>query len=401
MGVTVTTEPTPPSEIIQFDDPVLTDEQQVACDALVNYVVAHRSNKGRGMPPFRTLGGLAGTGKTTVIKEIVRELDDRGLDAEVSAFTGKACSVLRKKRVTGAKTLHSLMYICETDEKTHQVVYTRKHSLDCDFIIIDEASMVSRELYEDLLSFHKPVIFVGDYGQLDPIGDNPKLMQNFDLRLEKIHRQAEQNPIIRFARDLRRGVQWPYGEYLNADGQGVIIVPRERNITNYIQESDQLIVATNATRKKYNGVARALNGFSGPTAIGEKLACLKNDRIFGVFNGLTLWVERIERPARSAYPFYSFKDELDNKFYSVPVYEELLAQDNDFTTYQKRLAERREALPRSVTFFNYGYAITCHKSQGSEYDMVTVCDQYIPVFDMNKWRYTAATRAARRLVWVR
>ena len=131
------------------------------------------------------IGGLAGTGKSTVIKHLAELLPRFA----VCAYTGKAASVLRKKGIDRAQTIHSLIYKAYTDEK-NQVRFSLSPSLDCEWIIVDEASMVSEAIYRDLKWFGKPMVFVGDHGQLEPIGDKFNLMDDPDLRLETIHRNA-------------------------------------------------------------------------------------------------------------------------------------------------------------------------------------------------------------------
>ena len=113
------------------------------------------------------IGGYAGTGKSTLIRHLIYALPNFA----VCAFTGKAASVLRKREIENAQTIHSLIYKAHKDEKNN-VYFTLASSIDCDGIIVDEASMVSEEIYKDLIYFNKPVIFVGDHGQLEPVGDN-------------------------------------------------------------------------------------------------------------------------------------------------------------------------------------------------------------------------------------
>lgn len=181
----------------------LTDEQLQAIDRMT----AWAKNPGTKRQFF--FGGFAGTGKTTVIKELLRILRQTE-NVAVSAFTGKACNVLMRKGIP-AQTLHSLMYDVVEDPKDGSIEFVPKPFMagEPSMVIVDEASMVNRELLNTLTGYNKRVIFVGDPGQLEPVGDNPNLMKNPDFVLTKIHRQAEENPILRMATQTRNGI-WAF-----------------------------------------------------------------------------------------------------------------------------------------------------------------------------------------------
>jgi exodeoxyribonuclease-5 len=169
--------------------PAFSPDQQAVVDAIVEW----RDAWPAANQTF-TLGGLAGTGKSTIVSYLAGCLPG----AVVACPTGKAAHVLRRKGVD-AGTIHALIYHPFGNSKG-QPTYRLKRLLDAETIIIDEASMVDSKMYGDLCSFTKPILFVGDHGQLEPIGDNPHLMRNPDVRLEEIHRQEAGNPIIRMTR---------------------------------------------------------------------------------------------------------------------------------------------------------------------------------------------------------
>src|SRR5574342_964575 len=157
---------------------------------------------------FITLGGFAGTGKTTIMSELRKAIDAKYVN--FMALTGKATLNMRKKLYASnvmksqdeCTTIHKFMYSPIIDEKTGQIKEWRKSPKRTpDLIIIDEASMVNREIWNDLVSIGVPILAIGDHGQLPPIqkGDPFNLMENPQIRLEKIHRQAEDSPIIRFS----------------------------------------------------------------------------------------------------------------------------------------------------------------------------------------------------------
>src|SRR5690606_24251481 len=155
---------------------------------------------------YLTLGGYAGTGKSTLVALLARRLTETTRVA-FCAYTGKAANVVQRKLaeagVTPAfcGTLHSLRYSAEVDGKTGRLVgFWPKDDLDADLVVVDEASMVGETIWSDLLQTGKKVLAVGDHGQLEPVeGEMISLVKDPVLRLEKIHRQAEGNPIIRFA----------------------------------------------------------------------------------------------------------------------------------------------------------------------------------------------------------
>ena len=122
--------------------------------------------------PFWRLAGLAGTGKTSLMKFLL-EVDDlriKNKEIAVVAFTHTAASVLRKKGVHQAKTVHSLIYKCEKLPNGEYFFIRRTprelQDLYC-LIVVDEASMIGYQMRQDLLSFGIPVLFVGDAGQLE------------------------------------------------------------------------------------------------------------------------------------------------------------------------------------------------------------------------------------------
>ena len=174
----------------------LTEEQRSTIKSVLKDLNSER---------FVTLGGYAGTGKTTCVNTIVKALENKKYKFAVCAYTGKATNVLRRKGIEAA-TIHSTIYRTEKNLETNEVYWTRKpwHEFSHDGFIIDEASMVGEDIHKDLLSFGLPILYVGDHGQLEPVGSKFNLMQNPNYRLEKIHRNAGE--IAHFAEHLRKGL---------------------------------------------------------------------------------------------------------------------------------------------------------------------------------------------------
>lgn len=339
------------------------------------------------------LGGYAGTGKTTLIKEMIAALRGK-VSVGVAAFTGKAVSVLRKKGVPRTSTLHGLLYDSEYDPSKKKVVWIKKSILPYDLVIVDEASMVSTELYADLKAHAIKLLFVGDPAQLEPVGDNPNLMRECDFTLTQIHRQARGNPILRLARHVRNGNKdMPLGEWRGEDDNGLVVVTDTMygiDLATY----DIVICAKNMTRHGINVRRRMQLDRDGEPVVGESTICLKNDKNVGVFNGLMLNIDRIERKTTfQKMPAFiaDLSDDAGSRYHEVPILDEFFGKDYK----QMSVPRGMKAIP-----FDYGYCLTAHKSQGSEWDKVLVLDEPLWNTDQDRWRYTAITRAAKELTYV-
>jgi exodeoxyribonuclease-5 len=258
-------------EDVVVSEPVLTVMQQAAVDAAVKSIESKATL-------FR-IGGYAGTGKTTVAKYIV----EKQPGCMPCAFTGKAANRLREKGLGGTQTIHKTIY--DYDRSAHK--FNLKPSVDGDWFLIDEGSMVSRELWTDLLSFKKPIVMLGDPGQLEPVGDDPRLMHKPDLILDQIHRQAEGSGIIQFATDIRK--KYP----LQPDYGMDVIMGQGRPTIGDLKWADIVLCGMNRTRHKINGIIRQLRGYSGLLQPGEQIICLKNNMEVGVFNGQLWTIEEI------------------------------------------------------------------------------------------------------------
>lgn len=371
-----------PQEISVPKSLTLSPDQQTAFDKIMFWLRGEMTPN----PQEMSLGGYAGTGKTTLIKEIMRRTD---LNVLVMSLTGKAVSVLVKKGVNAA-TIHSTIYYVHLEKK--KPIFTLRESLDGhpDVFIIDEASMVSTDLYSDLLSFGLPVLWVGDHGQLEPIGRNPGVMKDPVIKLEKIHRQAQGNPIIMFADGVRQG---DIPAAMIGKGNEFICQVKKSGIQeDVLTSADQIIVGINRTRVKINKVVRnALNYPSDIPVKGDKLVCLRNNRKEGLFNGLQGIILQINPDL--SWPVYNVIIKLDTgKLWTGQILKEQINKT-------KGLCEPDKSLWRA-TFWDYAYAVTCHKSQGSEWPHVLVVEESAgPLWCMKRWRYTAITRASERLTY--
>ncbi len=364
----------------------LTPEQEAAVDAAVRCLDGETSEN-------LTIGGLAGTGKTSCVKVVLDRMREKGKHVAVATFAGKAASVLRKKGVHQAQTLHSLMY--KPDKVNGKLVFSKLLDLECDAVVVDEASMINTGLYEDLLSFGVPVVFVGDHGQLEPIGDNPGIMENPHIKLEKIHRQAEDSAILWLAHVFRQGKVPNWG---TVTAREIRLLPKHQ-VGKVAHEYDVIICGFNKTRNLMNRMVREARGYQEELVVGERLICLKNNR-FGFFNGMMIHIEAIHENRRA----YSGSGPVDCYVCDVKTDDGVLRQK--VTVWLAKGAESKDfpefGREQEVVVADYGAALTCHKSQGSEYEKVLVLEEiWAEKWSPSRWRYTAATRASKELAWVK
>lgn len=370
----------------------LSPEQQQAITLITDWLFSPTPTKLE-----YKLGGYAGTGKTTVIKYLIDELDKKQHWSELVAFTGKAVNVLQKKGLRSARTIHSLIY--ETDVKPDGTVeFHLRTKLDSrpKVIICDEASMVSTELYTDLKSFGIKLLFIGDPGQLEPVGENPNLMRQPDFTLQTIHRQAAQSPIITFAHNIRNG-----GKPTPKIDTGLLIRSKAGIRIPDLVEASQVICAKNKTRTEVNRKFRVhLNKPINEVQEGDKLIILRNNRDFLVFNGMIVFVTKVHNDFGDYWKI-DVEDEVGKEYTKLPLWKEPFITELQKDFIIPRLPFRDGKKGAMYVYADFGYCITCHKSQGSEWDHVVVWDEWMPpqVWDMKRWRYTAITRAAKQLTY--
>ncbi len=326
------------------------------------------------------LAGVAGAGKTTLAKKIAEEFNPKTVEA--AAFTGKAAKVLDEKGLPNCGTIHNKIYKLD-DEDAEEPTFTLARGgdvADSKLLIVDEYSMLSEELIRDIEEVAPKVLYLGDPFQLPPIEGECKLKP--DYFLTEIHRQALDSPIIRLTKDIREGkginfcnlpeLQYDHVKKIDPDAY---------------EQADQVIVGYNKTRVAFNGRFREKLGLAQVPypVINDKLICLRNNHVRKIYNGEILFpiadAELIDAQALKI----QFED-----------HEDLLVWDGLF-----RGEDRQHIMFKHLNRFDYGYAITCHKAQGSEWDNVLVFMQ--PMGDSvekRRWIYTAATRARKKLTLV-
>lgn len=348
------------------------------------------------------LFGYAGTGKTTLARYFAEAVDG---DVQFAAFTGKAAQVLRTRGASNARTIHSLIYRPRgeetvADETTGKTSISPTFSLNrqspvakAKLIIIDECSMVDEELGRDLQSFGTPILVLGDPGQLPPISGGGYFTEHEpDILLTEIHRQARDNPIIRLALDVREGREFMHGDFGTAKVIGKADVD-----SDLVLAADQVLVGTNRTRRRYNRRLRELKEFTLPTPqSGDKLVCLRNDPSKGLLNG-SLWrvMTASKETTKPGVNLLVSPEEEDSER-GVAKIKVLKA------AFEENDADIPWSTKKRYDDFDYGYALTVHKAQGSQWDNVVLFDESYAFRDMReRWLYTAITRAAERLTIVR
>ncbi len=343
-----------------------------------------------GEPQVFRLFGYAGVGKTTLARHVAEGALG---ETAFAAFTGKAAMVMRANGCAGATTIHALIYRASEGAEGAPTFTLNEDgpASRAGLIVIDECSMVDAELARDLLSFGKPILVLGDPFQLPPVKGGGYFTDNApDAMLTEIHRQAADNPIIRLSQIVRSGGQMAEGVYGDTR-----IVRRGAIDATQVLAADQVLVGVNRTRRAYNQRMRALNGFSGPLPVaGDRLVCLRNDRTKGLING-GLW--RVEALGGLQKDFVRMtvrpEDEGGTKAVKVAVLKHFFEGTEGELAYPLR---------RESDEFDYGYALTVHKAQGSQWDDVMLFDESFAFREHRaRWLYTGVTRAAKRLTVVR
>lgn len=389
-------------------------------------------------PQVFKLMGYAGTGKTTLAKELLERIEGQ---IKFAAFTGKAASVLARKGCYGAQTVHSLIYLVqekgrsslkaleeELEDRKYQVeegydklpglsseeiakakeesknrikeleakIEIEKRNLgrpnfilnpDSDvvnssLVVLDEVSMIAQDMGEDLMSFGVPILVIGDPAQLPPVfGEGFFIQGKPDVLLTEIHRQARENPLIMLASQVRERKPLRPGSY----GPNKVLLQGEK-LDEDVMNFDQILVGKNATRKMMNARIREIRGHKEwHPIVGDKLICLRNNKDLGLQNGTLWWVKQVGDVDKDRITL-ALEDESGNDLYTEVHSGPFLGQEIPF--WAKSEAQE----------FDFGYAITVHKSQGSQWEKVLLYDESYCFRDNKyKWLYTGLTRASERV----
>ena len=361
----------------------------------------------RHKEPYTVIAGPAGSGKSSLVRFIIDALDLPDDKVVYITYTGKSSLVLRNKGCSNAITAHKLLYHAkEKPDGTFE--FKPKKYLDYDYkiIVLDECSMLPEDMWTLLLSHKVHVIALGDKEQLPPVDGDSKILDNPHVILDEVVRQALDSPIIRLSVDIREGKWLEYG-----GPKECRVMPPERVSDKLLMGADQVLCGKNITRHCLNERLRKIKfgeQYANKPLEGDKIICLKNDwgtladneeplinGMVGVLNNIKLEDGRLYKPAMTA-DFTSnnnglYKDlRMDYKIFTE---KETTVNKDNWMMYPKN-ARAHE--------FDYAYAVTVHKYQGSEAEKVVVYDEWLGDRDFHRrWLYTAVTRSSKMLVVVK
>lgn len=374
------------------------------------------------------LFGCAGTGKTTLARHLAENVT--GL-VKFATFTGKAAHVMASKGCVGATTIHRLIYrpkasskfrLKELEKKLMEVEFEgvstaelqklreeikqeqenagrMSFSLNLEselrfakLLVIDEASMCDATIGKDLESFKIPILVLGDPEQLPPIyGSGYFTDQEPDTMLTEIHRQALDNPIIKMSQLVRSGEPLQIGSY------GSSCVINKRLDPKEILQHDMILTGLRKTKRTCDERSRnLLNKTNRLPMSGDRIMCVKNNHDLGLLNGQIWEMLTDSVPTGGGIISIHIKN--------VDSDEELVICASEKLFYGESLS--RWEHEDDIQEFEYAYAMTVHKAQGSQWDKVLLFDQRhcFPQWSQRnrqRWLYTGITRAAESLTVMR
>ncbi|CTQ45688.1 ATP-dependent DNA helicase [Roseibium aggregatum] len=427
---------------LKSDGIVLSSEQETAVKKFRDW---WRGKEGKTF----YLAGYAGTGKSTVAKIMAEGKGRIGY----AAPTHKAAAVLRSKGIAGAGTIHSFIYILEEPRRedfatdweyekaliafldSPEFALQPEDSLDeYDLIVVDECSMVDQKTLDDLEKFAPRILAMGDPGQLPPVGGPGAFtFREPDAILTQVHRQAEDNPILALATQVRLT-----GQYGAFDDIPIISAYDHNAVDWFLNNADQVVAGFNKTRREVNFRVRRLRGIDdfwpvpGDRMISQSGAIIhkrvdpsevdlsstlrglgfEDDTQDGLFNGEEVVIEKVVRDKNNQVmeqPEFRSIGSQDFRFKSA--YADIRKLDkpgvymaNCVTDWWKPDVSANPRKWRGFVHLDYAYAITAHKSQGSEWERVAIYDDGFAarnIEDRKKWLYTAVTRASKALAIIR
>lgn len=389
---------------------ILTDEQQALVKACYSWFYNDKDLV------FEYAGG-PGTGKSFVMNFIIDYLGINRNEIAPMAFTGAAAVNMRTKGLLNAGTIHSWIYhttITQKVDKSGNYImddYFNRPKETLDFvpkiklkhiklIIIDEGYMVPIEMKKDIEKFGIKILVAGDWNQLPPVNSTPAYLTDPStvFLLTKTMRQAEGSNIVKLAYNVLNGYPISNGYY------GDVLVINEEELTDdMIMSSNIVICSKNSTREYYNNKIRKLYGYSGKTPqYGERVICRSNNKDeivddINLANGLIGTV--VNYPDVSGFDGKTFNMDFLPDILSTPF--NIKVSYKYFTaSYQQREAIKHDRYLEGEKF-EFGYAITAHLSQGSQFDNVIVIDEPMMGNINNRLSYVAITRAKKRLIYVK
>lgn len=428
--------------------------QQEAFDRLCHFLDEN------AIQDFFILTGAAGTGKTSVVSAVAKYLYDKSIACVLAAPTGRAAHVISAKTNRAAKTIHSLIYIPEVNAAGTVIYKRKENrSKAYTVFMIDESSMVAdateneglfttpNSLLVDLIAYVKQgnadnkIIFIGDAYQLAPITSpefspalskmhlsNRHQLKGSEFELTKIERQANGSYILDNTELLRTAVKnglLPPANWKRQQLPNVISTLKRYALEFYPQDNDRITIITKTNRDAqwWNRKLRPylLNVTDELQAIDE-VVFHRNwfSENLDIYNGTSAIVHAIDWASRHHFADLTFVDvELNiSKSIGKPqivqskmIMEVLFSEDGElpYDAENKLFAEAMRMNRKfresknlkddpylSAMRLRYGYALTCHKAQGGEWDKVIV--HPFKWFEDARWLYTAVTRARKEVI---
>ena len=417
---------------------MMSSDQEKAFDGILLW--AQRSPPGS----MATLAGYAGCGKSWLVAELGREWQRTGLDVVYVAPTGKAALVAGKMLAAAgidavSTTIHSaFLRPVEDDEvevidgveqpkEKREVRWAMRDRVDGDphLIVVDEASMLTADVLRAAQSTcpTSRFLFVGDHFQLPAIGQSAGVMDEPDWRLETIMRQADGSPIIHAAHLIRTEsiqsmLKYARGLSGSLSGSAPLLVESQRLDDNGLHnavswtydlgwDDGMIVVAKNATRMRVNRAARSIMREDGSDDaapyFGDTMMCEMNTPALGMVNGERF---RVSGFGAEAPGYLSIMPGSRTRLDCIDI-----ADRADYHSHIRKARafakdiEKKGGDPRDFPFcdsardlsVSYGYALTCHKAQGSQAKRVVVAlgdKTWGSTDDTRRWAYTAMTRAS-------
>ena len=422
------------------------------------------------------LTGYAGTGKTTLIGSLVKQLKLADHKAILMAPTGRAAKVMSTYSKFSAKTIHKQIYYPKPESRGKMQFQLKANKFRKTIFIIDEASMIgddrqNAKLFENGSLLHDVVqyvssgdqcrlIFVGDPAQLPPVHlnispalDPEELTQfHFDkiysVKLDAVVRQAKDSGILNNATLLRSLLNNNVYDQFKFNVKGFSDILYTNNgmdlfeaIENAFRDSgtDQtiFIVRSNKRANIYNeNIRKRILGLEDELSVGDQLMVVKNNYFWltpeskpgFIANGDVVRVDAIQSK-KELYGFsfaevsvslvdYPEEDSFDTVLLLNTLKSETpsLSYEEGNRLYQEVLEDyasekskyKKFLKVKNNPYFNalqvkYSYAVTCHKSQGGQWENVFIEKPYLaegPDRDYLRWLYTAITRAKKQLFMI-
>lgn len=382
---------------------ILTTGQELAIKTCVE---RYKANK-----PFTVISGYAGTGKSTSVKYIIEALGINESEVVYATLTGKAALVLRNKGCENAMTLHKLLYIPKKIPGTDDVEFIPRDFLEDDpkLIVVDEASMVSAEIFTLLLAHclnsKVHIIFLGDNFQLPAISESANILDTPHVTLTEITRQALDSPIIRLSMDIREFKPLVYGGPKEA-----MIMPKSKVSDRVLLGADIILCGRNTTRYTINQRVRKIKWgkqFQEGPINGDKLICLKNywkitdmndeipliNGMIGTLSDISMTKTRLLNPKLTAI-FTNETGEVFEKIKTNIDYQMLIKHVPTVNNENYKKFYRSSEKP---LLFDYADCITVHKSQGSQWPKVLGYAEVMGDREYYyRWLYTLVTRAEEK-----